>query len=168
MSDDSRNHSGATLHHTEQGLVIAAVRDVLFVLWSASPTVEQAATLDSVSRSLIARYGHLSCIHVAHHEVPLPGDEARRVLQENAQLLTKHVTAVAVVLLGHGFWASAARAFVTSLRWGGMTRLAFPVHVCATVEDATQWLGPLHAARSSSPPDIPELNQQLQELLARP
>jgi len=76
--------------------------------------------------------------------------------------------AVAVVLIGHGIWASALRAFVTSLRRGGATSIPFKVHVCAATHDATRWLAPRHNARSPLPAAAEELDAALRELLTHP
>ena len=153
--------------HAQPGFLIAAVRDVMLVFWATRATGETVQQVESASRKLIDQFGQVATIYVALHGAPLPDEGARRVLEEAASRLAKNVTAVAVVLIGHGFWASAVRAFVTSMRWGGIMTMPYKVHVCSTLEEATRWLVPLDAARSAGAPEPAELDTALRELLSR-
>jgi len=157
-----------TVLYEEPGFVVGAMRDVMFVLWATRATTQTAQKLEQVGRSLIAAHGKISSIHVAMNAVPLPEAPAREALQGVTLRLGADTIAVAVVLIGHGFWASALRAFVTSLRWGGASLVPFKVHVCDSTLDAAVWLAPQHSAHSSLPASAEELEAGLSELLRHP
>jgi predicted nucleic acid-binding Zn ribbon protein len=168
LAERTPDSAGATVLHTEPGFLIAAVRDVMLVLWAVRATPDTVLELERASQALIERFGQTATIYVALRDAPLPDESTRRVLEEVASRLAKKVTAVAVVLQGHGFWASAVRAFVTSVRWGGLVTMPYKVHVCSTTEEATRWLVPAHATRSQVAPEAAELDAALLELLAHP
>lgn len=164
----SHGSEDTTVCHAQPGFLIAALHDVLLVFWDLRATTETVLELERAARKLIDQFGKSAVIHVALPGALLPETEARRALEEVASRLAKDTTAVAVVLLGHGFWASAIRALVTSVRWGGLMTAPLNVHVCSTPEEATRWLASQHRAHGAHTPDVAELDAALQALLAHP
>jgi hypothetical protein len=75
---------------------------------------------------------------IAEPDIPLPDLDIRHVATEGMKRVSVHQPAQAVVLLGEGFWVSAARSLVTAMR------MILPNHhsmrVFGEVEEAARWM----------------------------
>jgi hypothetical protein len=133
---------------TEPGaFLFGSWKNVFIGIW------ESQATMPAVDRMLRATIGlndlcpmGRSTIHVVAEGAKLPTTEVRAhfssVLKKNAE----NLACVAVVVVGTGFWTSALRSFVTSLRWLAPRSFAFRMN--GTVEEVAKWLPAEHAQRT--------------------
>jgi hypothetical protein len=154
--------------HKEPQLVVAEIAGIMLVVWRKRATVDSVPKLDEGCRSLVARNGQFSTIHVVRGNVSLPDQETRAALQAFSERWADKVIASCVVLLGNGFWASAMRALVMTLRWGRAmqtTSKAHKVHMATDVSEAAEWLAPRHSEQSAFGIEPHELERALRQLL---
>jgi len=131
---------------------------VCVVMPSETPRVEGIRRL---RRTLLRHYGDgaLSLLFVVPSKVGIPSDETRGEVRALLSELGPRLTAVAAVIEGTGFGASAKRSvltFVTSVLARGTTS----VRVFATVDPAAEWIAE-SAASDSWSPDLEVLQAEI-------
>ena len=154
--------------HEEPQLAVAEIAGVMLVVWRKRATVDSVPKLDEGCRSLVARNGQFSTIHVVRGNVSLPDQETRAALQAFSERWADNVIASCVVLLGNGFWASAMRALVMTLRWGRAMQAsgqAHKVHLVTDVSEAAEWLARRHSQQSAFRIEPHELERAMRQLL---
>jgi hypothetical protein len=155
--------------HESEGCVVAYWHNISIVVWGTQGTLELAKELEAVSEHIRSRYERLSSIHLVVNDPPLPTAAGREKLNEIVVRFGPRAIAVATVLTGDGFWASAMRGFLTSLHWVAGGRKRYKQLTCGTVGEVARWLAPLHSAEVDSVViDAGELENLLVRLRNRP
>ena len=156
-----------SVQHTSEGCIVGTLDDIMMVVWTGQPRMEQVLELRRVMDMLSCRFELGSSVHILRGRPELPDkrvrDEMARVTQEYAD----RTIASALVVDGDGFWASAMRGLATSLHFLGSSRRHFKLRVCATVEQAAGWLTPVHNERSRRHAYSTEVEGALVELCSR-
>jgi hypothetical protein len=156
-----------TLYDDPQ-LVVAAIADIMLVLWRKRATVDSLSKVDEVCRSLVARNGRFSAIHLVRGSVSLPDQDTRAALQDFSQRWADNMIITCVVLLGNGFWVSAMRALMMTVPWGFAFHVhgkAHRVYMATDVSEAADWLAPHHSEESALGAEAQELERAMRLLL---
>ena len=117
-------------------------------VWSAAPTGDDVARLESEVEAIVSRYGSASILLVVEPTSPVAGEEARTRAVKMLRKLGTNVDSVALVVEGTGFWAAAVRSMFSGLAL--ILRPSFEWRLFATVEPATLWQGRYLAHASST------------------
>jgi hypothetical protein len=121
--------------------------NLTIVVWCGQASAASVLKLDQVSALCRKRdpHGH-SAVHIVHEPTLLPSVEARaalvRMMNENAGFLA----AIAIVVQGHGFWATAMRSVVTAMRIVGSR--AFELRINGTIHEVAEWIPAVHFKRT--------------------
>lgn len=149
------------------GFVYAALSNIGIAIFGTKANVENIRELPKITIDLVSEYGCTSTIYIAVRSMPIPDAEARALLQQQAAELATHLVAVANVIGGDGFYASAIRGFVTSLHWIGSGHKHFNMRVFPRFAAAAHWLAAEHSAKSLAI-DGADLEREVACLLERP
>jgi hypothetical protein len=127
--------------HSAPGSCAFGVWQNLFIgVWEKAGTGETVRALVRASDGLTGTH---SAIHVIHDGAGLPTPEGRAALVELLQHRSGKVACLAVVLLGHGFWASALQSAVTGIRLM-VPKAGTKLRIFEGLEDAGTWLSEEH------------------------
>jgi hypothetical protein len=155
------------LQHVSEGCVVGTLDDIALVVWTDKPRLEQVLELRRVLEGMRQRYEWGSSVHVLNNKLELPDKRVRDEMARITEDFADRTIASAMVLSGEGFWVSTMRGLATSLHFLASKRRHFQLRVCATTEQAAQWLTPLHNERSRRPTHDGELSAALTELCRR-
>lgn len=114
---------------------IAVCGNVVVHRTEGHSTVEGVGRVREKFEESSARSGLLV---IMENRLELAGGRGRKELQKMFEALDGQLEAVAYVLVGGGFWASAARSMLTGIILAA--RPSFPVLVFDREEDAIDWL----------------------------
>ena len=156
-----------SVQHVSEGCVIGTLDDIVLVVWTAQPKIEQVLELRKVFELLAYRYNGGSSVHVLSNRPELPDKRVRDEMARVTADFADQSIASALVLYGDGFWASAMRGLATSLHFLGTKRDRFKLRVCSSIEQAAAWLVPVHNERSRRPANAEELASAVHQLCAR-
>lgn len=156
-----------SIQHISEGCVIGTLDDIVLVVWTAQPRIEQVLELRKVFDLLAYRYNGGSSVHVMSNRPELPEKRVRDEMARVTEDFADQSIASALVLDGDGFWASAMRGLATSLHFLGTKRDRFKLRVCATIEQASAWLVTVHNEKSRRPAQADEVASALHELSDR-
>jgi hypothetical protein len=137
-------------------------QNMTIIAWCGQATGASVARLAQISMHCRTRdsHGH-SVVHIVREPTQLPDFEARasllRMMNENAGVLA----AMAIVVGGSGFWATAMRSVVTAMRMVGSR--AFELRINGTIQEASEWIPAVHLKRTGVAIERDDLLQVLQE-----
>ena len=145
-----------------------AWNNVGLTLWFGPATLESLETFEATCRKVAAdRPVRWSSVHIM---VPgnsgLPSAEARAALARMTREMADTTAAIAVVIPGTGFWASAIRGLVTAVHMLGSRD--FELKIFGNVEEVAQWLPEAQLQRSGveiSPAQLLDALRQLQRTM---
>jgi hypothetical protein len=163
----SRAGRSPSVQHISEGCAIGTLDDIVLVVWTDKPRIDQVLELRKVLDLISYRYNGGSSIHVLSNRPGLPEKRVRDEMARLTQDFADVSIASALVLNGEGFWAGAMRGLATSLHFFGAKRGDFKLRVCATSEQAAAWLVPLHNEKSRRPAHAEEVAAALNELSTR-
>jgi hypothetical protein len=163
----NRTGRSPSVQHVSEGCVIGTLDDIVLVIWTEQPRLDQVLELRKVLDLISYRYSAGSSVHVLSDRPGLPEKRVRDEMARVTEDYADQSIASALVLNGDGFWASAMRGLATSLHFLGTKRDRFKLRVCATVEQAAAWLVPVHNERSRRPANVEEVASALHELCTR-
>jgi hypothetical protein len=112
------------------------LENILVTYYVQVPPIEALRERDAWMRSITRKHDRVALLVVVDKDAvgPLPGEEFRTVLREQAEQY-KHLTACsAVVLEGNGMWFSLLRAGLRSLTLA--SHVSFPVRYFDKIGDA--------------------------------
>jgi hypothetical protein len=155
------------VQHTSDGCVVGTLDDILLVVWTAQPKLEQVMELRRVMDMLVYRFEFGSSVHVLANRPALPEKRVRDEMGRVTADYADRTIASAMVLNGEGFWASAMRGLATGVHFFGTKHRHFQLRVCATNEQAATWLTPIHNLKSKRQANAGELEGGLDELCKR-
>ena len=127
--------------------------DIMFVAWETTADGVSVGRLNEHAREYQrARPGkRQSGIHIAREGVGLPTPEARAGLMDMVNSQADRFGAVAVVICGSGFVASAVRSFLTGLRLVAPRTFDFRLH--GKTSEILKWFPAAHLARTGQSVD---------------
>ncbi|HVZ35108.1 MAG TPA: hypothetical protein VG963_21930 [Polyangiaceae bacterium] len=140
--------SPLTVLDEERGqFLFAAWKNVSIFFWLAQATGMAVLRLARATDPLYAAHPEgVSNIHVVPGGTDLPTTEAQREMLALMKSRADRRACMAVVLGGTGFWASALRSFITSVRFVSPRSHALTIH--GTLQQAAFWLPRPHFERS--------------------
>jgi len=115
--------------------IIGTYRNLVLAVWGESPGAAPMRAIHESHLELLGeheRVGHLVFIH-GMPKIPTP--EARELAGDYNR--RSNMSSVAIVLDGEGFWASAARGFLTTVLF--FQRSKAPTDLFRTLDDALRW-----------------------------
>jgi len=115
-------------------------KNLVIAVWTRAGTGETVRELVRVGSTVKGKY---SAIHIINSGAGLPTPEGRAALVELLQQRTGKLACLAVVLRGHGFWASAIQSAVTGLQLV-VPKAIVKLRICDTLEQAAEWLAAEH------------------------
>jgi len=140
-------------------------RNVSITLWTAQATVEAAHRVLRTSRQLNGQFPEgRSQVMIVASGTPAPEGEASELLAEIYDPTSSRIVCIAGVLEGSGFWASAIRSRLTSMRLAGGSAMALRVQ--ETIDEVVTWLPKEHAQRTGVQVSAAELKAVLLEVRA--
>lgn len=148
-----------------EGCVFASYLNVGIAIFSRRVPLAAMAELRKVTSDLAREYGRTSTLYYAINDVPLPAAPVRDAMQALTSELAQELVAVASVIHGDGFWASAIRGFATSVHW--VRGHEYKKRVFSRSDEAVHWLAPLHSERSLFV-SAADLEGEIARLLALP
>ena len=141
-------------------------RNVSITMWTDQATLEAGERVLRVSRELNEEFpeGRSQVMIVADGTMP-PDTAASELLTEIYNPKLSRIVCIAAVLEGSGFWASAIRGRMTSMRIAGGGAMA--IRTQDTVEEVASWLPEEHAKRTGVTLSAVELRAVLQAVRAQ-
>jgi len=127
-----------------------AYENVTIVIWHAMPGPESVERLRVVSARRRQQYPHgLSVVHIIKGQFELPDAPTRDAFVRLVKEAEGALLVLAVVITGMGFWASAVRSLVTSIRV--LSRGSFDLGLHSSIEEVVRWLPGKHSQRTGTP-----------------
>ena len=135
--------------------------DVSIFVWYAVPTRDALMRLQRAAEPRIKLHpGGLSDVHLVRGRISLPDRETREALVKVSGEGARHLAAVAIVVGGHGFWASAIRSLITGIRL--LVPGTFGMTMCDSTDEVADWLPDAHAKRTGRRIDPTALRRALE------
>lgn len=133
----------AILHDVTEDYTIMSWDRCLGLVWKKETTVAGMQAYTKVYRDVSLRYpSGIYLLTIVEEEARMPPYEAREAVAIFLRNSTGRVRMSAVVHEGSGFRAAAVRSVVTGIAM--LSKVGFPHHIFATVEQAAKWLGTTH------------------------
>jgi hypothetical protein len=133
--------------------VVAQWCNVLITHWSDTPTVPPLEVCQKASFELASRFPPgIVVFNVITSNITLPSAEVRKKSSEVLATTGGHVRCTATIILGEGFWASAARAMLAGITL--MSRQRHPHKVFGSIADAAAWCEPRLLPEGTRPADL--------------
>jgi hypothetical protein len=143
-----------------------AWHDVTIFVWYAVPTRDALLRLHRAAEPRIKLYPEgLSDVHLVRGRVELPDRETREALVRLSAEAARHLAAVAIVVGGHGFWASTIRSLITGIRL--LVPGPFGMTMCGSTDEVADWLPDAHAKRTGRRMDPGALKRALDFVQSR-
>lgn len=123
-------------------------RNITIGVWADQATGEAAQRVLSISRQMARNHpeGHSNVIFVLDG-APMPTPEANAVFTKVYDRKVSDLSCMAVVIEGGGFWASAIRSTITSLRMAAQSgEVRMNVH--DNMEQVLEWFPAEHTRRT--------------------
>lgn len=147
--------------------VMATWRNITLGVWAGEATVTLATQFANVADQAVAQSSSkLSSVHLIINDAPVPGAEARAVLDALAERHAARTACVATMIEGSGFRVSAMRSFLTGMLV--LRRQPFKVKTCATIDEVANWMAERHTEDSGVAVTSDELRTVLSTLRAHP
>jgi hypothetical protein len=134
---------------------------IAITVWLGRLDAKSASVLAQVTRDTMKRLGNqrASSIHMINPRVKLPDADARSALVEIMQESGASVACVAIIVEGSGFWASALRGFITSVRVLGPR--SYNLHEHGSIAEVVKWLPAEHFKHTGKHVDAGVLERNL-------
>lgn len=129
---------GVQIHAVDARYAVATRGNMIFIAWRGETLVSAISTAKKVLvQALMQRYTCYGLLQYVEHGAPPPDTAARSALADMLTAGQQRLVCSSLVYAGTGFWAAAARAFVTGLNL--LARPGFPHVIFPTVQQAAQW-----------------------------
>lgn len=112
-------------------------KNLVLAVWGEAPSANPMRAIHEAHLELLASHAEVAHLVAIHGMPKLPTPEARDIageLNERSQM-----SSVAIVLDGEGFWASAARGFLTTVLFFQRAQSRAPTQLFKTLEEALSW-----------------------------
>jgi hypothetical protein len=150
-----------TVHEGTPGAFFGSWKNVLVAVWQSQGTVLAVDRMLAAIAAMPRIAEKRSDIYVIAAGASLPEARVRDHFIDVMKASSDALAAVAVVVGGTGFWASAIRSFVTGLHWVAPRSFDFRLH--GSIEDVATWLPPVHEHLSGVRLDPHRLRRVLEE-----
>ncbi|HET6338349.1 MAG TPA: hypothetical protein VFG30_34235 [Polyangiales bacterium] len=139
-------------------------QNVSITAWFGKATLPAARELAQITEHTVALMAgqRVSVIYLVAEEFGLPDSETREVIAQILRDNGHHVGCLVVVLSGTGFWVSAMRGVVTSLRVVAPRALDLRVH--ARAEELHGWFPAEHKKRTGMDIDLDAFQRVLESV----
>jgi hypothetical protein len=150
-----------TVYNEPGSYRFATWNEIMFVKWEQAAEVESVARLEKLVQDFRSRHptGRLSGVHLIADGVGLPTPEARTRLMALIKEGSAHFGAVAIVVGGTGFVASAVRSFLTGLRLIAPRSFDFRLH--GRTFEVMKWFPAAHEQRTGQTIDVAQFGRVL-------
>lgn len=128
-------------------VLLATVPGQVLAVWTDAPTVASVEALGRALEGQLALGLEPTYLGLVVGGVSLPGEPARKAFGALLRRLQGRMPAMAMVVRGEGFGASAVRGVITGL--GLAARNKLPLQCFAEVEPAAHWLCCFASSRQS-------------------
>ena len=130
----------AIIHAVTEDYTIMSWDRCLGLVWKKETTVAGMQAYTQVYREVSLRYpSGIYLLTIVEEDAPMPPYEAREAVAVFLRNGAGRIRMSAVVHEGAGFRAAAVRSVVTGISM--LSKVPFPHHIFATVEQAAKWLG---------------------------
>ncbi|HKP57189.1 MAG TPA: hypothetical protein VJV78_10725 [Polyangiales bacterium] len=141
-------------------------RNVSITMWTDQLTLDAGERVLRISRQLNEEFPEgRSQVMIVVDGAPPPDGPASELLTEIYNPKLSRIVCIAAVLEGEGFWASAIRSRMTSMRIAGGGAMAIRTH--QSVEEVPSWLPEEHAKRTGVTLSALDLRAVLQAVRAQ-
>jgi hypothetical protein len=143
--------------------------NVEIVHWYGKPSGPAARKLCELTDQILAELGastKISFIHLVVNKIEMPDAEARAVIVESSKSHEQRSALSAIVVHGHGFWASALRGFATGVTF--LIPKTVQVRICGNPWELIPWFPDEHLRRSGVAIDANGLVSVLSKVQAQP
>jgi hypothetical protein len=116
---------------------IGTWENLVLAVWGQSPGAGAMRAIHQAHLDLLERHEKVGHLVLIHGMPQLPTPDARDLageLNERSQM-----SSVAIVLDGEGFWASAARGFLTTVLFFQRSQAGSPTQLFKELDDAVAW-----------------------------
>ncbi len=140
--------------------VVGTWENLVLAVWGESPTEGPMTAIHQTHLDLLKTYDRVGHLVIIHGSPKIPAPEARDLAgryNERSQM-----SSVAVVVDGEGFWASAARGFLTWVLF--LRRSKAPTQLFRNLDEALAWQAEVLGA---SAPDEVGAMRAIEALRAR-
>lgn len=119
-------------------------QNIKIAVWHAQATDDAVRRLErTTAQAVLAHPEGLSTIHIVTETAGVPTAEARAAFSRILERFGDGIACVSVVIELTGFWGSALRSAITSVRMLAPNKLVFKVN--SAVEAVPAWLPAAHA-----------------------
>ena len=157
-----------TLLDHEAGVVsLYGAENITFIVWHGQPNEHAVDRLHRITERRRRQFPNgISVVHVVKGNIALPDQTTREAFVRLMKSSNGALACVAVVVGGTGFWASAARSLITSLRV--LARGEFDMRLHGEIAEVVKWLPERHAARTGVHMDAAQLAHVLRFVESAP
>jgi hypothetical protein len=124
--------------------LVGSYSALLVLMWGARTLPEKLAGVIVQAREFAERWSRIAVMVVIEPDSEIPGKEARKKLEEIAELLLGKTIATVYVFEGTGFRAAATRTLMTALMLVGPPSVK-QYKVTRTIDEGLDWLVPFLA-----------------------
>jgi hypothetical protein len=151
-----------TLLDAEPGSVtLYAHENITIIVWWGPASTLAVQRLHRITEQRRKQHPQgLSVIHIVKGDLVLPDQETRDAFVRLMRDSDTALAAVAVVIGGGGFWASALRSVITGMRV--LARSAFEMRLHGNIDEVLKWLPDKHAKRTGVVIDKDRLRRALE------
>ena len=136
--------------------------DIMFAAWEAPADAISVPRLDALAKDFQKAHPgkRQSGIHILREGVGLPTPAGRAGLMKMMKTESDHFGAIAVVICGSGFVASAVRSFLAGLRLLAPRTFEFRLH--ARTSEVLKWFPAAHFSRTGEQIDPARFGRVIQ------
>lgn len=115
---------------------LARFGTLILVNWRTEVTHEDVKTVLDLRNGMIASAAFSGAVHIAEAGLPVPGDSLRQFARRGIEARRENRSAIALVILGEGFGASAIRSVGTAV----FSLRGAPTRLFASTAEAATWM----------------------------
>lgn len=116
---------------------IGTYRNLVLAVWGESPSAAPMRAIHESHLELLRTHDRVGHLVFIHGMPKLPTPEARELAGDYNR--RSNMSSVAIVLDGEGFWASAARGFLTTVLFFQRSINKAPTELFRSLDDALRW-----------------------------
>lgn len=150
--------SGLRVEHCTAATAAGSIENVHVAVYRGTLTPAELTSIHHAHLALLERFDKSAVLSVAEEGTPLPDAEVRELAGRYGDEVTPRVRCSSQVILGTGFWASAARSLITAMLW--IRTGQYPVRVTDRIDDGCEFI----AAANPKGPTAPELIRAVADL----
>jgi len=146
------------IDYAEPAAVAGSLQNVHLAVYRGELTTEALARVHEAHLALLAAHAPTVVFSLAEEGTPLPGAEVRELATRYGNEIAPRIRCSAQVLLGSGFWVSAARSLLTAVLL--VRQVDYPMKICSDIGEAARFI----EVRNPGGPSSLELERAMREL----